>query len=103
VWKGLRASLLSGIALAAANFLKIVLVDNMIFHNDVSLNVAAAVCVTLVLVVVFSKLVGATLSIYAKRVGIDPAVMASPLITTIVDALALLVYFNVAKALIAGL
>ncbi|MFA7099454.1 MAG: magnesium transporter [Eubacteriales bacterium] len=103
VWKELRVSLLSGLALAAANFLKIVLIDNMIFHNDVSLNVAAAVCVTLVLVVVFSKLVGATLSIYAKRVGIDPAVMASPLITTIVDALALLVYFNVAKALIAGL
>ena len=60
----------------------------------------AVVSITIVAVVIIAKLVGATLPIIAKRIGFDPAVMASPFITTIVDALSLLVYFNMAKLIL---
>lgn len=68
--------------------------------DRVSLLVAAVVCLTLVVVVLVSNIVGCTLPVLAKRVGFDPAVMASPLITTIVDAVALIIYFNIAKLLL---
>ncbi len=102
MWKEMRVSVLCGIVLAAANFGKIMLVDNLIFHNDVSVAVAVVVCVTLVVTVFCSKLVGCTLPILAKRIGFDPAVMASPFITTIVDAISLIVFFEVAQLLLAS-
>ncbi|WP_281691251.1 magnesium transporter, partial [Neglectibacter timonensis] len=82
-------SLMCGATLAVANFAKLMLIDR------VSLLVAAVVCLTLVVVVLVSNIVGCTLPVLAKRVGFDPAVMASPLITTIVDAVALIIYFNI--------
>ena len=71
----------------------------MIF-DKVSVMVAVVVCATLVLTVLFAKLVGCTLPLLAKQVGFDPAVMASPFITTIVDAISLVVYFNIAVRLL---
>lgn len=100
MWKEMRVSFLCGIALAIANFAKIMLVDNLIFHNDVTVSVAFVVCVTLIVTVFCSKLVGCTLPILAKKLGFDPAVMASPFITTIVDAISLIVFFEVAQLLL---
>lgn len=96
VWKELRTALLCGGTLAVANFAKLMLFDR------VGLMVALVVCLTLVTAVVMAMLVGCLLPMAAKRLGFDPAVMASPFITTIVDALSLLVYFRVAT-LILGL
>ena len=93
-------ALLAGIVLGAVNFVKIQLVDNILFHSDVSMQIALIICVTLAVAVVIAKLIGSTLPILAKRIGFDPAVMASPFITTIVDALALLVYFKIATAVL---
>ena len=101
IWKEIRVAVLCGTVLAAVNFGKMMLVDNLLLHNAaVTPMVAAVVCVTLVVTVFFAKIVGCTLPILAKQVGLDPAVMASPFITTIVDALSLLVYFNVAGILL---
>ncbi len=94
IWKEGRVALLCGLTLAAANFAKLLLFDR------VSLAVAIVVCSTLVLTVFVAKLVGCTLPILAKRIGFDPAVMASPFITTIVDALSLLIYFRIACAVL---
>ena len=90
VWKEARVAVLCGITLAAANFVKLMLFDK------VSLSIAFVVCATLVLAVFFAKLVGCTLPMLAKKIGFDPAVMASPFITTIVDALSLMIYFQIA-------
>ncbi|HKM34750.1 MAG TPA: magnesium transporter [Lachnospiraceae bacterium] len=90
IWKEFRVSFLCGITLAAANFLKLLLLDR------VGVAVALVVCLTLVIVVMLAKLIGCTLPVLAKRLGFDPAVMASPFITTIVDALSLIVYFQFA-------
>ena len=101
IWKEIRVAVLCGVVLAAVNFLKMMFIDHMLLHNEaVTPLVAAVVCVTLVVTVFFAKIVGCTLPILAKKVGLDPAVMASPFITTIVDALSLLVYFNVAGVLL---
>lgn len=100
IWKELRVSMLCGISLAAANFIKIILVDNLLLHSNVSIMADLVVCITLCCAVVFAKLVGSTLPILAKRIGFDPAVMASPFITTIVDAISLLVYLNIAKLIL---
>ncbi|MGN0478176.1 MAG: magnesium transporter [Hominenteromicrobium sp.] len=94
IWKEGRVALLCGLTLAAANFVKLLLLDR------VSVAVAIVVCSTLVLTVLVAKLVGCTLPILAKRIGFDPAVMASPFITTIVDALSLLIYFQIACAVL---
>lgn len=96
IWKELRVALVCGVALSACNFAKLMLLDR------VGLTVALSVSLTLIVVVVMAKLVGCTLPLLAKKVGFDPAVMASPMITTIVDALALLIYFTVAMAIIPG-
>jgi magnesium transporter len=94
VWKEIRVAVVCGIALAAANFVKLILVDRMLFHNPaVTVPVAAVICCTMVLTVLCAKMVGAILPQLARRLGFDPAVMASPFITTIVDALSLLIYF----------
>ncbi|MBP5609318.1 MAG: magnesium transporter [Lachnospiraceae bacterium] len=90
VWKEFRVAVLCGLSLAAANFIKLLLFDR------VSVTVALVVCTTLLSAVLMAKLVGCTLPMLAKKLGFDPAVMASPFITTIVDALSLLVYFAIA-------
>ena len=76
------------------------LVDNLMLGSGVSIPVALVVCLTLVVTVLCAKLVGCTLPIFAKKLGLDPAVMASPFISTVVDALSLLIYFAVAYALL---
>ena len=99
--KEFATSLLCGIALAAVCFVKIWLVDKLLFGNqDITLMVDLVVCLALCVTVVLAKVVGCLLPIAAKAVKLDPAVMASPFITTIVDALSLLVYFLFAKALL---
>lgn len=95
IWKELRASILIGITLAAANFGKLLLIDK------VSVSVALVVCSTLIIVIIMAKFIGCTLPILAKRIGFDPAVMASPFITTIVDAISLFVYFQIAVHVLA--
>lgn len=94
IWKEIRVAALCGITLAAANFVKIMLIDH------VSVLVALVVCLTLLLAVLFAKLVGCTLPMFAQKIGFDPAVMASPFITTIVDALSLAIYFTIATNLL---
>ncbi|HOO80464.1 MAG TPA: magnesium transporter [Lachnospiraceae bacterium] len=94
VWKELRVSMLCGLSLAIANFVK------LMFFDRVGALVAISVCLTLLLAVILAKLVGCTLPMLAKKIGFDPAVMASPFITTIVDAISLLIYFQVATQLL---
>lgn len=91
IWKEFRASILIGITLAIANFIKLLLIDR------VAINIALVVCSTLIIVIIIAKIIGCTLPILAKRLGFDPAVMASPFITTIVDAISLFVYFQIAS------
>ena len=101
LWKELRTSILCGIALAIVCFAKIWLVDKMLFGNsDITLMVDLVVCLALAVTVIMAKLVGCMLPMAAKAMKLDPAVMASPFISTIVDALSLLVYFLFAKALL---
>lgn len=97
IWKEIRVAVLCGICLAVANFGKMMLVDRWMMNNpEVTPGVALVVCLTLVGTVVCAKVVGCTLPMVAEKVGIDPAVMASPFITTVVDALSLLIYFGIA-------
>lgn len=101
IWKEFRVALLCGVVLAVVSFGKILLVDRLLLGNDsITVFVAMTVTLTLVITVLCAKFVGCTLPMLAQRLGFDPAVMASPLITTIVDAVALLVYFAVAKLLL---
>ena len=93
IFKEIRVALMCGITLSAANFVKLLILDR------VGVLVAASVCLTLVAAVVIAMIIGCLLPVLAKRLGFDPAVMASPFITTIVDALSLLVYFRVASAI----
>ncbi|MBD5552424.1 MAG: magnesium transporter [Lachnospiraceae bacterium] len=94
IWKELRVALLCGITLAAANFCK------LLWFDRVSVMVAAVVCLTLLVTLVAAKFIGCVLPMLAKKIGFDPAVMASPFITTIVDAVSLLTYFQIATALL---
>ena len=101
IWKEIRTAVLCGVALAVVCFAKIWFVDRMLLGNyDITLMVDAVVCLALLATVVASKLVGAVLPLGAKALGLDPAVMASPFITSIVDALSLLVYFLFARLLL---
>lgn len=101
VWKELRVALFCGITLAAVSFAKIMLFDGMVLSNTgITPTVALTVCLTLVLTVVCAKVVGCIMPLLAEKLGFDPAVMASPFITTIVDAISLLIYFGFAKALL---
>ncbi len=101
IGKELLTALMCGISLAIVCFGKVMLIDRLLFNNpDVTVSVALTVCLTMSLTVVVAKLVGCTLPIIAKKIGFDPAVMASPFITTIVDALSLLVYFTIASAVL---
>lgn len=94
VWKEFRVAILTGITLAAANFIKLLVIDK------VNMSIASVVCLTLIITIIFAKIVGCTLPLLAKKVGFDPAVMASPFITTIVDALSLITYFQIATILL---
>jgi magnesium transporter len=89
--KEFLVALLCGATLAVANFAKLLFIDK------VSVVIAAVVCATLLLTVIVAKFVGCSLPIHAKKVGFDPAVMASPFITTIVDAISLFIYFQFAS------
>ena len=101
VWKEIRTAVLCGCALAALCFVKIMLFDRLLLGNtDITLMTAFVVCFTMALTVLIAKVVGCSLPMAAKKIGFDPAVMASPFITTIVDALSLLVYFGIASALL---
>ncbi len=101
IWKEARVAMICGVLLAAANFIKMMLVDHWLMHNpDVTIAVALVVCLTLICTVLCAKVVGSSLPILAEKVGFDPAVMASPFITTVVDALSLLIYFRVATLLL---
>ncbi len=101
IWKEFRTSILCGATLAAASFVKILLVDRMLMGNDgITFAVAFVVCLTLFITVVCAKIVGCTLPMLAEKLKLDPAVMASPFITTIVDAISLLIYFTIAKAIL---
>lgn len=104
MWKEIRVSVLCGISLAVACFFKIVVLDGMVLHTEgVDKLVALVVALTLCATVICAKIIGCVLPIVAKVLKLDPAVMASPFITTIVDAVSLLVYFGVAKSLIPAL
>ena len=101
IWKEIRTAVLCGVSLAAVCFAKIMLVDRLLLGNaDITWVVALVVCATMALTVLVAKIIGCSLPMLAKKLGFDPAVMASPFITTIVDALSLLVYFGVANALL---
>lgn len=94
IWKEVRVAFFCGLTLAGANFIKLLLWDGL------GLQMAGIVAVTLVIVVVVAKFIGCTLPLIAEKIGFDPAVMASPLITTIVDAISLTVYFSIATSVL---
>ena len=101
MWKEIRTAVLCGIVLACLCFLKTLLIDRLLMGNDsVTILVSLVVCLALGVTVIIAKMVGCALPLLAKRLGFDPAVMASPFITTTVDALSLLVYFLFAKMLL---
>lgn len=96
LWKELRVALLCGVTLAVASFVKIYFIDNLLLNMEVSYLQILVISLTLMVTVFVAKLVGCVLPIFAKAVKLDPAVMASPFITTIVDVLSLIVYFVIA-------
>ena len=101
LWKEFRVALSCGVCLAAANFVKMLLVDRWLLQNPaVTPMVALVVCITLVGTVLCAKLVGCSLPLLAEKIGFDPAVMASPFISTIVDSISLLIYFQVASLIL---
>ncbi len=103
LWKEVRVAFCCAGVLALVNAVKLFVVDNLIFHNfdsEKQLVEITVVCLTLFCTVIFAKVIGSMLPILAKKVGFDPAVMASPLITTIVDAISLLIYFAFAALLL---
>jgi magnesium transporter len=101
IWKEIRVAALCGISLAAVNFFKMLLVDKMLLGNaGVTPLVAFTVSLTLVFVIIFAKVVGSTLPLAAEKIGIDPAVMASPLISTVTDTVSLIIYFTLATLLL---
>ncbi len=99
IWKEIRVAFCCSFTLAAINFIKLLTIDALLLHTfDPGKQVfeIAVVCLTLFFTVIVAKLVGCTLPILAKKIGFDPAVMASPFITTIVDAISLFIYFRIA-------
>ena len=101
MWKEWRVALLCGVTLAVVNFGKMLLLDGFILHNDsVTVLVAATVSLSIMFIVMFAKVVGSTLPILAEKIGVDPAVMANPLMSTVTDAVSLLIYIYVAKLIL---
>ena len=98
IWKEIRVAVLCGLTLAVVNFFKILLFDGMLMGNDaITVPVAGVVCLTMVFTILCAKVVGCLLPMIVDRLGFDPAVMASPFVTTIVDAISLLIYFQFAR------
>lgn len=105
IWKELRVSIIVGIVLGIVNFIKLYFVDYLwlqTFDTGTELVEMATICLTLVFVIIVAKMLGAVLPIVAKKCSLDPAVMASPLVTTILDAVSLLIYFGIAAILVLG-
>lgn len=102
-FKEFRVSIICGAVLSAVNFVKILLVDNLLLGENITTTVALSVSLTIFATVIFAKIVGCLLPIGAKRIGLDPAVMASPFITTLVDAVSLLIYFTIASAMLSSI
>lgn len=101
LWKELRVALLCGVILCVVAFGKILLIDNLLMGNpSVTFTVALAVSVTLLVTIVMAKLIGSSLPILASRIGLDPAVMASPFITTLVDVVSLVFFFFISKTIL---
>ena len=101
LWKEIRVGFICGVSLAAVNFVKILLIDKLLLGNsEITLIVDLAICLTLVVEIIFAKMIGCTLPMLAKKCGFDPAVMSSPFITTIVDAVSLLIFFGISTAII---
>ena len=101
VWKEIRVSLLLGVSLAIACFGKLMLLDNLAFgYKDYTPMRCAIVALALFITVILAKLVGCILPLLAKKCKLDPAVVASPFITTIVDALSLIIYCTIAVAIL---
>ena len=100
IWKEFRVAILCGISLAIVTFIKLILIDNAIMGGDITIMIALTVSLTQLLTVLCAKIIGCFMPLLAEKFGLDPAVMASPFITTIVDALSLLVYFGMASLLL---
>lgn len=98
LWKELRVSILCGLTLAAANFVKLMIFD--LHSNPNALMIALVVSLTLLGTIMMSKLVGASLPLLASKIGFDPAVMANPLISTVCDSLSLLIYFAISTSIL---
>ena len=101
VWKELRVAFICGLTLCLVNFVKLLLLDGLILGNDgVTIAVAATVSLSILFIVMFAKVVGSMLPILAEKIGVDPAVMANPLISTLTDAVSLLIYIYIAKLIL---
>ena len=101
IWKELRVSIIVGGTLSLANFIKLILIDQILLKNNaITYNIAFAICLTVFIIVIVAKIIGCTLPILTKKMGLDPTVMASPFITTIVDALGLIIYFTIATSIL---
>ena len=101
VWKEIRVAVVCGAILAGCNFIKLMLIDRLLLHNaSITIVVAAVICLTLVFTVFCAKVVGCLMPMISDKLGLDPAVVAGPFITTIVDVLSLLIYFQFAKLLL---
>ena len=101
IWKEWRVAFLCGLTLSAVNFVKMLLLDGMLLGNsNVTVAVAATVSLSILFIVMFAKVVGSFLPIAAEKIGVDPAVMANPLISTLTDAVSLLIYIYVAKLIL---
>ncbi len=101
IWKEWRVAVLCGATLSVVNFGKMLLLDHLILGNpSVTILVAATVSLSIVFIVMFAKLVGSLLPIGAEKIGLDPAVMANPLISTLTDAVSLLIYIYIAKLIL---
>lgn len=101
IWKEIRVGFVCGVTLAFVNFFKILLIDKLLLGTSgITFKVDLVISLTLFIEIIFAKMVGCTLPIFAKKLKFDPAVMSSPFITTIVDALSLLIYFGLSTAIL---
>ena len=100
LWKELSASLLLALTLGGVCFLKLIFLDNLVFGYEYTVTLSLIVSISLTATVILSKVVGSALPLIAKKIKLDPAVVASPFITTIIDALSLLIYCFIAGALL---
>ena len=101
LWKEWGTAILCGLTLAVVNFFKMLLLDGMLLGNaNITVYIAATVSISIVFIVMFAKIVGSLLPIGAEKIGLDPAVMANPLISTLTDAVSLLIYIFIAKLIV---